>query len=335
MLHHGKTDAPYPFLYCSFLAVFSAMTSPYLRLMVGREKTLTTCYVCLIGESAHGRKSTSRNAAIGFFAGLESPWGAHLHVAKSLPGSSIGLIREAKRAAPKPLLMNADEFSALLAKQSIEHSTLTEDLNSRRPAEHGATSKEFDQTVECYLTMLAGTTDELWLRTFNSQAVQVGFLNRLFLVPAYRTSRIDNPGVVDESSWRELQGRVVRALRATAADAGVTFQGVTGEAGDVVSEWSRRVPAEADLKAYARVDVYVRRLAAILTVLDNPGSLEVTRQAAEVACALGTWQYESRLLAQPLEGDNQYAIREAELRRYLRPRLAGGKRSHGATFSGR
>ena len=69
MLHHGVTDAPYPFLYCAFLSVFSAMTAPYLRLMVGREKTLTTCYVCLIGESAHGRKSTSRNAAIGFFTG--------------------------------------------------------------------------------------------------------------------------------------------------------------------------------------------------------------------------------------------------------------------------
>src|SRR4029453_10423538 len=79
-LYEGRSDAPYPFLYMSYLTVAAAAMSPFVRggsrYSPGRVGSNTV----LVGSSSVGRKSFRRGQAIAHFTGLDSPWCSHLHI---------------------------------------------------------------------------------------------------------------------------------------------------------------------------------------------------------------------------------------------------------------
>jgi hypothetical protein len=238
-LFQGRSDAPYPFLYLSFLTAFAAAISPYVTVGAGFSSERVGLYTVLIGASHAGRKTVSRRWVLDFFEGLESPWNTHLYVPGSVPGSEVGLVKVAKKAEGKPMLLNPDEFSELTGKINIKGSVYTEMLNKLFDAQViGGISKTFDVEARVEFSLLSATTDSLWMESFTSDTMQVGFLNRLFVVPAYRTEHRQSAQEPDSAMVAEIRARVTRALRRV-AQAPVRLE-MSPEALAVYVAWSLR-----------------------------------------------------------------------------------------------
>ena len=324
-LFTGRSDAPYEFLYMSFLTALSAACSPYVKVGAGFTSQRIGLYTVLIGASYGGRKTASRQWALELFEGLESPWNTHLFVPDAIPGSDVGLIKLAKKTEGRPMLMNPDEFSELTGKAAIKGSTYTELLNKLFDSQRiGGISKTFDIEAKVEFSLLSATTDALWTESFTSNTMQVGFLNRLFRVPAYRTQALTTVQQPDAAGIKEIRARVARVLRRLGAKP-VTLD-MSPEAQTIYAAWFERCRAAKVIyfEDFQRVEAYVQRMAAVLTVaewgehpLDVSVEPVISPLAMEIACSLGDWQYRARLWSRPVNADNPYAIREAQLRAYL------------------
>ncbi len=336
-LFAGRSDAPYPFLYLSFLTAFAAAISPYVTVDAGFSSERVGLYTVLIGASHGGRKTVSRQWALDLFEGLESPWDQHLYIPDSVPGSEVGLVKAAKKAEGKPMLLNPDEFSELTGKINIKGSVYTEMLNKLFDAQRiGTISKTFDVEARIEFSLLSATTDSLWMESFTSDTMQVGFLNRLFVVPAYRTEHHQRAQTPDPAAVAEIRARVTRALRRV-AQTPVRLE-MSPEALTIFEAWSLRcektpsdgkgTPTMIYHEAWARLETYVKRIAAALTVagwgrlpLDVAVDPVIDPLSMSIACALADWEFQARLWSKPIHADNPYAVREIQLRRYLRQLL--------------
>jgi hypothetical protein len=333
-LFQGRSDAPYPFLYLSFLTAFAAAISPYVTVDAGFSSMRVGLYTVLIGATHAGRKTVSRQWALELFEGLESPWNTHLYVPGSVPGSEVGLVKAAKKAEGKPMLLNPDEFSELTGKINIKGSVYTEMLNKLFDAQViGGISKTFDVEARVEFSLLSATTDTLWMESFTSNTMQVGFLNRLFVVPAYRTEHRQQAQAPDVAAAAEIRSRVARALRRV-AQVPVRLE-MSPEALTIYGAWSLRcqktpsdgkgTPKMIYHEAWARLETYAQRMAAALTVAawgrlspDVAVDPVIDPLSMTIACALADWEFQARLWSKPIHTDNPYAVREIQLRRYLR-----------------
>jgi hypothetical protein len=333
-LFAGRSDAPYPFLYLSFLTAFAAAISPYVTVDAGFSSMRVGLYTVLIGASHGGRKTVSRQWALELFEGLESPWNTHLYIPESVPGSEVGLVKAAKKAEGKPMFLNPDEFSELTGKMNIKGSVLTEHLNKLFDAQRiGSISKTFDVEARVEFSLLSATTDTLWMESFTSNTMQVGFLNRLFVVPAYRTEHRQSAQTPDSAAAAEVRTRVARALRRVAQvpvrlemspEALVTFEAWSLRCQKTPSD-GKGTPKMIYHEAWARLETYVKRIAASLTVagwgrLSSDVAVDpvIDPLSMTIACALADWEFQARLWSKPIHADNPYAVREIQLRRYLR-----------------
>lgn len=326
MLFDGRSDAPYEFLYMSFLTALAAACSPYVTVGTGFNSMRVGLYTVLVGASFGGRKTSSRQWALELFEGLASPWNAHLFVPDAVPGSDVGLIKLAKKTEERrPMLLNPDEFSELISKMTIKNSTYTELLNKLFDIPRiGGVSKTFDMEAHVEFSLLSATTDALWTESFTSNTMQVGFLNRLFRVPAYRTRTIKAVQAPDAAGIEEIRARIVLALRRVAAQpVRLEMDRVTQS---IYEAWMGRCESSKMIfhEDYARLETYAQRIAAVLTVaewgshpLDVAVPPFISPLAMTIACALADWQYRARLWSRPVNADNPYAVREAQLRVYL------------------
>jgi hypothetical protein len=246
----------------------------------------------------------------------------------------VGLVKAAKKAEGKPMLLNPDEFSELTGKINIKGSVYTEMLNKLFDARRiGAISKTFDVEARIEFSLLSATTDSLWMESFTSDTMQVGFLNRLFVVPAYRTEHRQSAQTPDPAAAAEIRSRVARALRRV-AQVPVRLE-MSPEAMAIYGAWSLRcqktpsdgkgTPKMIYHEAWARLETYAQRMAAALTVagwgrlaLDVAVDTVIDPLSMTVACALADWEFQARLWSKPIHADNPYAVREIQLRRYLR-----------------
>jgi hypothetical protein len=333
-LFAGRSDAPYPFLYLSFLTAFAAAISPYVTVDAGFKSERVGLYTVLIGASHGGRKTVSRQWTLELFEGLESPWNTHLYIPEAVPGSDVGLVKAAKKADGKPMLLHPDEFSELTGKMNIKNSTYTEMLNKLFDAQKiGGISKTFDVEARVEFSLLSATTDSLWMESFTSDTMQVGFLNRLFVVPAYRAEHLQRAQTPDSAAVAEIRTRVARALRRVAQVPVRLDMG--SEALAIFEAWSLRcqqtpsdgkgTPKMIYHEAWARLETYAKRMAAALTVAgwgrlapDMAVDPVIDPLSMTIACALADWEFQARLWSKPIHADNEYAVREFQLRRYLR-----------------
>ena len=348
-LYEGRSDAPYPYLYMGYVTAAAAAMSPYITVGSRYNPGRVGFYTVKIGPSAVSRKSFTSGETLAHFDGLPSPWGRHLYVPDSDPGSDVGLIRLVRPAMQddegtmvRPTLLAVDEFTVITKKIGIQGSTFAEILNRLFDyTTAGATSKQFDRQVTAHLSILSSTTDQLWTAGLGVEALDIGFVNRLFLVPAYRVVEIDSPTDPDLYAMQALQTQTASALGWAADRALAPVRFIFDAAGQaIVTAWQERMKAlrvdgvtASYLDVSNRLDVYLRRLAAVLTVLgwtERPAPRDdgypLDPLAVSVACDLASWQFQARWNAQPVTGENPWAVHESVLREYLRKHLKPGQR---------
>jgi hypothetical protein len=310
-------EAPQEFLFMSYLTGLGSVASPWLRIK-SILKTQPRFFTLLLGESASERKSTVLKQVAGHFGevlgdSFNSCWGI---------GSAEGLQKILKRKEtsrynrrseeePVTLLLLCDEFKSFVNKCGIETSVLLPFVNTLFESNvyETHTKKTSISIRNAHLSMLAASTKATYERIYTPAFLDIGFPNRVFIVPGTAKRQFSLPPAIPEDEKRELKrntGKVLEHVREGLA------LGLTQEAADLYHHWYMNLKPSIYTK---RLDTYSLRLMQLLAV--NELKEEVDTEIVERATALCDWQYEVRKLYDPIDAETKSAKMEESIRRAL------------------
>lgn len=308
--YHGKIEVPDHFFFLSYLACLGSVLSGMVTLdsEISPQPRL---YLLLLGESADDRKSTAMTKTVDFF---QSTFGNDFHAIFGV-GSAEGLQKRIK-ATPRVILV-MDEFRQFVSKSAIESSVLLPCVTTLFESNRyeNATAKDIVVIRDGHLSMLAASTMETFQRTYESAFTDIGFTNRLFLVPGQSTIRVPIPPKMSSQVHHVLSNDLCHAFGRVVQNAPVTLT-FTAEAETLYYHWYCNMPKSVHTK---RLDVYALRFMILFAV--NDGKLHVDADIVRKVIKLMDWQLEVRKQLDPIDADNQLARMEESIRRAL---LKGG-----------
>ena len=160
-------------------------------------------YTLLLGESAFDRKSTAVTKLVDFFketiSDFKVSWGIN-----SAEGFQK-LLKDGGR-----LLLCFDEFKSFLGKAKIENSVLLPCVNTLFESNrYQAVTKEHNILMEgVYLSILAASTIDTYENTWSPQFTDIGFNNRLFIVPGTAERKFSYPEKIPDAKKAALKSRL-------------------------------------------------------------------------------------------------------------------------------
>jgi hypothetical protein len=306
-LYGSYLETPHPFLFMSFLTCLGTVLADRLTLE-SEIRPQPRLYTILLGQSADDRKSTAITKTKDFF---KDALGDKFSFCMGI-GSAEGLQRSLDRNGKQ--LLCFDEFKQVVSKCSIQGSVLLPCLTTlfeSNEYETNTKSKHFKIT-SAHVSLLAASTVQTYENTWESAFTDIGFNNRLFLVPGSGERKFSIPAIISESEKRIIQVGLGNIIRFTERNPRIQ---ISPEATSLYHEWY--MDCEKSLHS-KRLDVYALRLMTLLAANEQKGSVD--EQITRKVIALCDWQLEVRKLHDPIDADNKMAKMEEKIRR----QLAGG-----------
>ena len=311
-IYSGYLEVPEPFLYLSFSTCLGNILSS--RLTLNSELSpQPRLYVLLLGESADVHKSTGIFKTVEFFheaiTDFKTSWGV---------GSAEGLqkkleeLDEKKQLQKNQLLLCFDEFKQFISKCKIEASVLLPCVNTLFESNrYEARTKTVNICLEkVHLSILAASTLQTYQHTWDSSFTDIGFNNRLFIVPGGANRRFSIPSKVPDDEKDYLKKYLATVLEAIGN--GLILD-ITDEARELYHQWYMNGERSIHAK---RLETYALRFMSLLTV--NESKKEIDRDIVEKVIKLMDWQLEVRKLYDPIDADSTIAKLEEKIRRVLR-----------------
>lgn len=310
-LYSSYLEAPQHFLYMAFLTSLGIIMADKVRL-ASELNTQPRLYTILLGESADDRKSTAIEKTVDFFKeaieGFSVCWGV---------GSAEGLQGRLKGAAkypgkPAKLLMAVDELKTFVNKCKIDTSVLLTCTNSLFESNHyEANTKTAHVNINnAHLSILAASTVETYERIWTSNFIDIGFTNRLWLVPGGADRRFSIPNKIPEEKKKAIKEHLWKILKHVGEE-GLELD-FSQEARDVFHAWYMGLEQSIHTK---RLDGYALRFMALLAI--NELRPLIDREIAEKVISLCNWQLGVRRKLDPIDADNTTARMEEKIRRHL------------------
>ncbi|MBW1982628.1 MAG: DUF3987 domain-containing protein [Deltaproteobacteria bacterium] len=307
-LYSSYLEVPAHFFYMTFLTCLGSVLSDSLSLAseIGPQPRL---YTLLLGESADDRKSTALNKVVDFFKwsvdGFSVCWGV---------GSAEGLQKRLEDS--RKLLLCFDEFKQFVSKCKIEASVLLPCVNTLFEANrYESRTKKTDIRLEdVFLSLVAASTLETYENTWSSQFTDIGFNNRLFLVPGTGERRFSFPAKIPDSQKYLLKQKLAEVLRHVGD--GLELD-LTARAKKLYHNWYVSLERSVYTK---RLDGYAMRLMSLLSV--NELKPEIDSDIIKKVVALCGWQHVVRAIYDPIDADNAIAEMEEKIRRVLKAKGA-------------
>jgi len=290
------------FFYFSFLVCLGTLLSGRLTLK-SELQPQTRHYVLLLGDSAVDKKSTSISHTVKFFGpfdGMAACFGV---------GSAEGL---AKRLEASPhLVLVFDEFKQFVSKCKIEGSVLLSMVTSLFENNHyeNYTKTAAVKLENVHLSLLAASTISTWERTWDASFRDIGFLNRVFLVPGTGERRFSIPVEIPDLPKSELRYQIAEILKTYEYPKALTISPPGLKCFD---DWYMNLETSIHAK---RLDTYAHRFMPLLSV--NEGKDEVDLPIVEKAIAIMDWQLAVRQQLDPIDADGTIAQTEERIRRAL------------------
>jgi putative DNA primase/helicase len=303
-------ETPISFLFMNFLTVLGHLLSDKVTLK-SEISPQPRLYLVNLGESADTRKSTSIFKVISFFQGTIDPDDLNLIMGV---GSAEGLAK-ALDTNPKGVLIN-DELKQLVNKMRIDSSVLLPcvctlfELNTY----HNQTQKHEIKIDDAQLCLLAASTLDTYQNMFSSQFLDIGFINRLFIVIGDSERKFPIPKPIPDSEKDSIRKDLKNVL---AFWREVTIGGhfeipIESEALDIFKKWYFSPEQSVFTK---RLDTYGHRLMVLLAV--NEMKRSITPEIAGKTISLLKYQLSARKFADPIDADNAIARVEEKIRRAL------------------
>lgn len=305
-------EVPEHFLYMAYLTCLGSALSD--RLTLNSElKPEPRLFTILLGESADDRKSTALIKIVSFFKetltreAFSACWGV---------GSAEGLqvrLRDGKKPEdPKKLLLCFDEFKQFINKCKIDTSVLLPCVNSLFELNlYEAHTKTSHVDIDnAYLSLLAASTVQTYERIWKAAFTDIGFNNRLFLIPGSGEKRFSMPMKIEVEQKKPLKTYLIKILKHVGN--GLELD-ITDKARNLYHDWYMSLENTIHTK---RLDTYALRLMLLLAV--NELKPEIDTETVEKVIALSDWQLEVRQEFDPIDADTTIAKMEERIRRNLK-----------------
>lgn len=303
-VYSSVLEPPAQFFFFSFLVCVGMLVTGRVTLASEIAPPIRF-FLLLLGESADDRKSTAIKQTVAFFRRFvtEFPvcWGV---------GSAEGL--QAALAESPRLLLALDEMKAFVSKCRIEGSVLLQAVTSLfENTFYQARTKTTSVKLEgAHLSILGASTIGTFETMFGSAFIDIGFLNRLWLVSGGGVRRFSIPGKIPERDLLSL-GLMLGEMLKLATEAGE--MAITPEARALFDQWYLGLDQSVHSK---RLDTYALRLMPLLAI--NDGRREVDVDTVGKTILLCNHQLKVRQLYDPVDSDNKIAGIEEKIRRVIR-----------------
>jgi hypothetical protein len=162
---------------------------------------------------------------------------------------------------------------------------------------------------DAHLSILAASTVQTYERTWDASFTDIGFNNRLFIVPDSAGKKFSFPAKIPESDKLELK----RQLSEVLAHVGNFLElEITPEARAIYDGWYLNLERSIHAK---RLDTYAMRFMCLLAA-DNLKT-EIDEEVVNQAIDLCDWQLQVRKIHDPIDADNATAKMEEKIRRAI------------------
>jgi hypothetical protein len=302
-LYSEYLESPAHFFYVCFLVCLGS----FLPIALASElKTEPRLFVVLLGQSADEKKSTVIKKIIELFQDGVSTC---LRVCFGV-GSAEGLQKVLKEHSR--LLLIFDELKQLIGKCKIDGSILLPLINTlfestRYEAQTKTASIYLDNAR---LSLLAACTIQTYESTWDTSFTDIGFNNRLFIVPGTGEKKHSFPEKIPELDKIVLQKKLGDIIQFVGSGLEVD---ISQDARALYHAWYMGLDRSIHAK---RLDTYALRFMMLLAV--NETKKTIDRSIVEKVIRLMNWQLAARQLYDPIDADSKMAKMEEKIRRVLR-----------------
>ncbi len=302
-LYNSYLEPPLEFFYMSYLTCLGSAVADKITI-ASELKPQPRLYTLLLGESADDRKSTAIEQTLSIFKG-------YINICDGV-GSAEGLGTQLKEH-PKTLLF-WDEFKQFISKCSIQSSVLLPCINKLFESNrYGNKTKHSSIEIENgRLSMLAASTIETYERTWEPEFTDIGFNNRLFLVPATGKRKKFLPDMIPGEEKYRMRNNIQMLIKTVKND---YVYPIEKDVREKMQEWYLNMSPSPHSK---RLDGYAHRLMCLLTLNDNKTVIDM--DIGNKVMDLIDWQFNVRQTHDPIDADSNIAKMEIRIRRQLKTR---------------
>jgi hypothetical protein len=203
-----------------------------------------------------------------------------------------------------------DEFQQFVSKASIQSSVLLPMANTLFESNHyeNRTKDKVTRVEDAHLSILAACTLDTYERMWKPGFRDIGFNNRLFIVPGSGQRRFSIPHKIPDAETDALK----RDLSILVASSKRKTLSLIPEARDLYDKWYIGQDNGVHTK---RLDQYAMRLMMLLAA--NEGKNLIDADIVMKSIKLVDWQLEVRRQHDPIDADNAIADLEQRVRRQL------------------
>jgi hypothetical protein len=295
-------EPPKHFFYISYLTCLGSFIPVSLESELRMQPRI---YALLLGQSADDRKSTAITKTVDFFHHALTEFIVCYGV-----GSAEGLQKRLKDSSK--LLLCLDEFKQFISKCKIDGSVLLPFVNTlfesnRYEAQTKIVSIDLENV---HLSLMAASTLATYERTWDASFTDIGFNNRLFIVPGSGDRRFSFPKKIPDTEKHFLQRDLGKLLQFVGSGLEI---GINQEGRALYDQWYLDHDRSIHSK---RLDVYALRFMLLLATTEF--KKEIDRDIVEKVIKLMNWQLAVRQLHDPIDADSKMAAMEERIRRILK-----------------
>ena len=323
-LYSKYIEAPAQFLFFSLLACLGTILAGKLTLK-SEVKPEPRLYILLLGESSEDRKSTALKVVIDFLFEffpnvLQVCWGV---------GSAEGLQLRINESPGRRVILTSDEFKALVSKCKIDGSVLLPCINTLfESTRYESRTKSSDIKLEdAHLSILGASTKATYETLWTSQFLDIGFINRLLLIPATSERKFPIPEKIPEHEKKEIASMFAGLLRIVGESLEME---IDPEGLRLFENWYFSLQRSIHTK---RLDTYGLRLMPLLAL--NNGDTRVTVDIVKKTISFLDWQKGVREELDPVDAISEIAVMEEKVRRLLKREPLTGRELKRRTHSDR
>lgn len=276
-------------------------------------------YTVLLGASADERKSTALLKTTALFkSALENfntSWGVSsaegLQTSLRSSPDTISPILQAPPDRISTQLLIFDEFKTFVSKSKIKSSVLLPCVNTLFESNIYETRTKKSPLIldNAYLSILAASTIQTYETIWDARFIDIGFVNRLFLVPGKATRQHSFPPRIPEAEKIRLGERLRRVIRHAGCHSQLE---ITPEARELFHQWYLQLERSVHSK---RLDTYSLRLMILLAVNEFRNAID--EEVVDKVMTLMNWQLLVRKRFDPVDSDNEIAKMEQKIRKVL------------------
>jgi hypothetical protein len=210
------------------------------------------------------------------------------------------------------LLLAIDEFKAFVSKCKIDSSVLLPCVCTlfENNYYHNSTKRGEIIIDDGYLSIIAASTIDTYSNIWASAFTDIGFNNRLFLVPGTATRRFAIPEPIPKAELDKLGKRLVDIVHMVGTHLELEY---SEDAKQRYEDWYLNRESSIHMR---RLETYAMRLQPLLAVNEERDIVDL--KIVDKSIALCDWQFAVRQEYDPLDADTTMAKMEGAINRALR-----------------